>query len=75
MSPQAIPWLLLCSLCLLPMVVGSGAFFLLRFITNQHPTMERSSRVDEDGIKHTTVELTWLTREELKIHKREEEKE
>jgi hypothetical protein len=75
MSPQAIPWLLCGALCLLPLVVGSGSFILLRFITNQHPTLERSSHVDEDGIKHTIIELTSLTREELKVHKHEEEKE
>jgi len=75
MSPSAIPWLLCGALCLLPLVVGSGSFFLLSLITNRHFTLERSVSVDENDIKHVHTELTWLTREELKIHKHEEEEE
>lgn len=75
MSPQAIPWLLCGALCLLPLCVGSGSFFILGVITNRHFTLERSVHMDEDGIKHIHTELTWLTREELKSRRRKVEEE
>jgi hypothetical protein len=75
MNPSAIPWLLCGVLCLLPICVGSGSYWLLCMITNRHFAWERSVHVDEDGIKHSHVELTWLTHEELKMRKQPEEKE
>jgi hypothetical protein len=73
MSPQMIPWLLCGALCLLPLCVGSGSFWILSFITNRHFTLERSVHIDENKIKHSHFELTWLTREERKSRGKVEE--
>jgi len=75
MSPQMIPLLLLCALCLLPICVGVGAFYLMSFFMNRLPTKDTHEFKDEAGRKHTVTDWSMLSRQERKFHKEPEVKE
>ena len=72
MSPQTIPWILCGGLCVLPVFLMIVTFQFLSLVTNRHFALERSVHVDKNQIKHVHMELTWLTREERKLHGRKE---
>jgi hypothetical protein len=46
-------------------------FWVLTTITNRHFTLDKTTRIDQDGIKHTTLELMRLTREDIKNRDRD----
>jgi hypothetical protein len=74
MSPETIPWIFCGSLCLLPISLVVVTWSLLGLIANRHYSLERYTHIDEAGIKHTSLELTRLTREEIKIRNQEDKK-
>ncbi|MBE3117659.1 MAG: hypothetical protein IMZ50_02745 [Candidatus Atribacteria bacterium] len=75
MSPETIPWLLCGAFCLVPLLIGTGAFVGWCQITNRVPSRDVSAWVDEDEKKHVRTEWTWLTREEKKFRGQKEEEE
>jgi len=67
MSPEAIPWILCGSLCLLPALIGSGVFYSLSLFLNRYPTRDTTTYLDDDGRKHVVTEWAMLTREEKRL--------
>jgi hypothetical protein len=75
MTPQTIPWLLCGALCIMPLLIGTLAFFAWSQFTNRIPTRDVSEFTDEDGRKHVVTEWAMLTRQERKAAKEPEVKE
>ena len=75
MSPQTIPWIICGASCILPFLIGTGAFWGWCSILNRFPSREVITHTDEDGRKHITTHWIWLTREERKFRKQPEDKE
>jgi len=75
MNPEAIPWLLCGTFCILPLMIGTGSFFAWCLVLNRFPSREVSTFLDEEGKKHVHTEWTWLTRYENYLRSQSEEKE
>jgi hypothetical protein len=75
MSPSTIPYLLCGGFCILPFLIGTGAFLGWCQLTNRIPSRDISTWIDEEGRKHVRTELITLTREERKIMRQPEEEE
>ena len=56
MSPELIPWLLCGAFCVLPFLVGTGAYYGLRVFSNRSPVRE-ITRYEENG--RTVVRTEW----------------
>lgn len=75
MNPQTIPWLFCSAICILPFMIGTGAFFAWSQFTNRVPYRDVSTFEDDDGCRHVRTEWVMLTREEIKFRKQPEDKE
>ena len=75
MSPEAIPWILCSSICIIPALVGTSAYFAWTLFTNRSPSRDVSTWQDDQGRKHITTEWIMLSREEKKFRNQTEVKE
>jgi len=73
MSPEIIPWLMCSGLCILPLLIGTGAYYFWIFFTNKIPTRNQVNYIDDDGRKHTITEWVMLSRKDKKELTRPEE--
>jgi hypothetical protein len=72
LSPSAVPWLFGCGMCIVPVLVGALSFSGLLSFSKRVPHLDVSRHVDELGRKHTTLELSAVTRDEARALRREE---
>ena len=65
MSPELIPWLLCGAFCVLPFLVGTGAYYGLRVFSNRSPVRE-ITRYEENGRSVVRTEWSMASREDKK---------
>jgi len=63
MSPELIPWLLCGGFCVLPFLVGTGAYYGLRVFSNRSPVRE-ITRYEENGRSVVRTEWSMASRED-----------
>jgi hypothetical protein len=75
MKPETIPWLLCGAVCILPFLIGLGAFYGMRLFTNRYPVREISRYNDSNGRQVVRTEWSMLAREDKHVHDQPEGKE
>ena len=72
MSPEAIPFLLCGLFCVLPFLVGTGAYYAWRIFSSRNPVRE-ITRYEENGRSVIRTEWSMATREDKQVRAQVEE--
>lgn len=72
MNPNAVPWLLCGALCILPLGLGTAAWFAWQVITNRYP-VRQVSRYEEGGRTVVRTEWSLITREDKRALRKDDD--